>query len=93
MIAAAASCGCGHGETVRKIGSHFGFSCMLGTFLKHVRPLGLLMNETVSKLVCGEAWLCAAMDNNQKGHPLNFQRYGSSNKFFKVTGRVLYQCV
>ena len=32
------------------------------------------------------------LDNNQRGHPLKFQRFGSSNKFVKVTGRTSKQC-
>ena len=29
------------------------------------------------------------LDNNQKGHPLKYQQFGSSNKFVKVTGSVI----
>ena len=32
-------------------------------------------------------------DNNQKGHPMKFQCYGSSNKFVKVTGRTVKNAV
>ena len=33
------------------------------------------------------------MDNNQKGHCLTFQRFGSSNKFVKVTARFYREAV
>ena len=33
------------------------------------------------------------MDNNQKGHPKKFQRFGSSNRFVKVTGRTIRNCI
>ena len=33
------------------------------------------------------------LNNNQKGHPKKFQRFGSSNRFVKVTGRTVYNCV
>jgi hypothetical protein len=29
------------------------------------------------------------MDNNQQGHPMKFQRNGVSNRFIKVTGRII----
>ncbi len=29
------------------------------------------------------------MDNNQRGHPMKFQRNGVSNRFVKVTGRII----
>ena len=32
------------------------------------------------------------MDNSQRGHPLKFQRFGSSNTFVKVTGRTSHKC-
>ena len=33
------------------------------------------------------------LDNNQRGHPLKYQRYGSSNNFVKVTGRTSMKCI
>ena len=33
------------------------------------------------------------LDNNQKGHPKKFQRFGSSNRFVKVTGRTARNCI
>ena len=33
------------------------------------------------------------MDNNQKGHPTKFQRFGSSNRFVKFTGRTIHNCI
>ena len=33
------------------------------------------------------------LDNNQRGHPLKYQRFGSSNNFVKVTGRTSRQCI
>ena len=33
------------------------------------------------------------LDNNQKGYPKKFQRFGSSNRFVKVTGRTVRNCI
>ena len=33
------------------------------------------------------------MDNNQKGHPKKLQRFGSSNRFVKMTGRTIRNCI
>ena len=33
------------------------------------------------------------LDNNQRGNPLKYQRFGSSNTFVKVTGRTCYKCI
>ena len=33
--------------------------------------------------------IVACLDNNQKGHPMKYQRFGKSNRFVKVTGCVL----
>ena len=44
------------------------------------------MDLSITKLLNNENRINAAIDNNQKGHNLTFQRFGSSNKFAKVTG-------
>ena len=51
------------------------------------------MPNTVHNLLqkCNTTVCC--LDNNQKGHPLKFQRYGVSNKFVKVTGNVIKECI
>ena len=33
------------------------------------------------------------IDNNQRGHPLKFESFGSSNNFVKFTGRTSKQCI
>ena len=33
------------------------------------------------------------MDNNQRDHPLKYQRFGSSNSLVKVTCRKCYKCL
>lgn len=33
------------------------------------------------------------LDNNQKVHPKKFQRFGSSNRFLKVSGRTARNCL
>ena len=35
----------------------------------------------------------ANIRQHQKGHPLKFQRFGSSNRFVKVTGRTVRYCI
>ena len=40
----------------------------------------------IDKTVC-------TLENNKKGHPLKYQRYGSSNNFIKVTGRTSMKCI
>ena len=33
------------------------------------------------------------LDNNHKGHPKKIQRFGSSNRFIKVTDRTSKNCI
>ena len=33
------------------------------------------------------------LDNNQRGHSLKYQRFGSSNTIVKVTGPTCYKCI
>ena len=43
------------------------------------------MPKAMHSLSCNETIIFAAIDNNQKGHGLTFQKFGSSNKSAKVT--------
>ena len=87
MISAAANYGRGIGEIVNRRATYLGASTTTQTFLRSVKPYGSTMIDNItSKLsqVNKTVWM---LDNNQRGHPLKFQRFGSSNNFVKVTGR------
>ena len=43
------------------------------------------METTVKNVLEKHDFIVATLDNNQKGFPKTFQRYGVSNKFVKVT--------
>ena len=50
-------------------------------------------NATNDVLPPHETTIVAAIDNNQKGHELTFQKFGSSNKFVKVAARFVRKTV
>ena len=41
--------------------------------------------NSIKRILSKENSMWFMLDNNQKGHPLIFQRFGSSNKFVKIT--------
>ena len=92
MISAGANYGRGIGEIVNRRATYLGASTTTQTFIRTVRPFGDAMTANVTKTleqVDKTVWM---LDNNQRGHPLKFQRFGSSNNFVKVTGRSSRQC-
>ena len=92
MISSGANYGRGVGEIVNRRATYLGASTTTRTFLKTVRPYGDQMIERVTETLsnCNKTvWM---LDNNQRGHPLKFQRFGSSNTFVKVTGRTSRKC-
>ena len=87
MVSAAALYSKGCGDNIQKRSTYSGTSATVKTFLKHVRPYGDNMLESAASVLYQSKYSVAILDNNQKGHPSKFQRYGSSNKFVKVTAR------
>ena len=45
------------------------------------------MDTTVKNVLRQHEYIVAAMDNNQKGFPKKYQRYGVTNKFVKLTAK------
>ena len=91
MISAGANYGRGIGEIVNRRATYLGASTTTQTFLRTVRPFGDAMIANVTKIleqVDKTVWM---LDNNQRSHPLKFQRFGSSNNFVQVTGRTSRQ--
>ena len=63
------------------------------TFLRTVQPYGNAMLNKIQSMLSSMNHTCVTLDNNQKGHPLKYQRFGSSNQFVKVTARMICECV
>ena len=70
-----------------KISILLGTSCGIQTFLNRTRPLAMMMNDNIKKLLMHEKAIVGAMGNNQKGHYLTYQRFGTSNNFMKVAAQ------
>ena len=87
MVSAAALYSKGCGDNIQKRFTYTGASSTVKTFLRHVRPYGENMLISASSLLYKSKVTVATLDNNQKGHPNKYQRFGSSNKFVKVTAR------
>ena len=51
------------------------------------------MPKNIHQLLQDQDTTVCCLDNNQKGHPLKYQRFGQSNKFVKVTGSVIKECI
>ena len=92
MISSGANYGRGIGEIVNRRSTYLGASTTTQTFLKTVRPYGDQMIERVTRTLSKCKKTVWMLDNNQRGHPLKFQRFGSSNTFVKVTGRTSRKC-
>ena len=87
MISSGANYGKSIGEIVKIRTTYIGASTTTQTFLRAVRPYGDKMIEHVTAILVHcikNMWM---LNNNQRGHPFKFQRFGSSNTFVKVTGR------
>jgi len=70
-----------------------GTSCSVQTFTNKTRPFVQEMDNAIKSLLQDHTVIVAAIDNNQKGHNVTFQRFGSSNKFVKVTARFLRKAI
>ena len=91
IVSAAALYSKGCGDNIQRRFTYSGTSASVKTFLKRVRPYGDKMLEYVSSELYKTKTTVATLDNNQKGHPHKYQRFGSSNKFVKVTARYFRQ--
>ena len=72
---------------------HSGYSTTISTFLRKTSVWREEMPLRMNSLMATNKKIVCCLDNNQKGYPLKFQRNGSSNKFVKVTGTCLRQCI
>ena len=89
MVATAANYGRGHGNSNTTQSTYFGVSTTLPTFLNKTNSLRENMTTNIHNYLKEETKFFCCIDNNQKGHSLKYQRYGTSNKFIKVTGSVI----
>ena len=91
IVSAAALYSKGCGDNIQRRFTYSGVSATVKTFLKRVRPYGDNMLQSAASELYKSKVTIATLDNNQKGHPNKFQRFGSSNKFVKVTARYFRQ--
>lgn len=92
IISSGANYGRGIGKIVNRRATYIGASATTQTFLRTVKPSGDSMLQNVAKCLSKVDKTVWTLDNNQIGHPLKYQRYGSSNNFVKVTGRTNMKC-
>ena len=93
MISAGANYGRGIGEIVNRRATYLGASTTTQTFLRSVKAYGDAMIDSITSTLSHVNKTVWMLDNNQRGHPLKFQRFGSSNNFVKVTGRTSKRCI
>ena len=75
------------GEIVNQRATYLAASTTTHTFLRTVNPFGNAMIDNITATLMHLNKTVWMLDNNQRGHSLKFQRFGSSNNFVKVTGR------
>ena len=95
MISAAAAYGRG-ASTINSYTSSscfFAHSTRIKTFLLKTKEWRDNMETTLNKKLSHIKNFMCCLDNNQKGHPLKYQRFGSSNKFVKVTGFIVKEFI
>ena len=93
MISAGANYGRAIGEIVNRRATYLGASATTKTFLCTVKPLSDNMLSSIAICLSSVDKTVWTLDNNQRVHPLKYQRFGSSNTFVKVTGRTCYKCI
>ena len=59
--------------------------------LRNVRTFGNNMLHSAETALYQSKHAITTLDNNQKGHPSKFQRFGSSHAFVKATKRLFGQ--
>ena len=87
-ISSGANYGRDIGEIVNRGATYLGASTTTQTFLRIVRPYGNTMIDNVTETLRSRHKTVWMLDNNQRGHPLKFQRVRRSNKIVNVTGRM-----
>ena len=75
------------GDIDNRRSTYLGGSATTRSFLRIVEPHAESMLSSIDKNVSALLKTVWMIDDNQKCHPKNFQRVGSSNRFLKVTGR------
>ena len=93
MIAAGANYGRGIGDIVNRRATFLGASTTTQIFLRKVSLYGISIEDAITVTLSTVNKTVWTLDNNQLGHPLKHQRFGSSNDFVKVTGRTCRQCI
>ena len=93
IISAGANYGRGVGDMVNRRGTYLDVSSTTQSFLRSVKPHAESILSNVYQRLSREQKIVWTLDNNQKGHPKKFQRFGSSNRFVKVTGQTARNCV
>jgi hypothetical protein len=78
--------GKGHGRSIVNTLSFCGHSISIQMLMNNTKKRRDEMPEKIHLLLRDKDGFVCALDNNQKGHPLKYQRNGTSNKFVKVTG-------
>ena len=73
------------GDTIQKRATYCGIPLSVKTMIKNIRHDSEKVEKTVMNVLSQQKYIVAAMDNNQKGYPKKYQRYGISNQFIKVT--------
>ena len=79
------------GKQASLTNSFFGNSTTLATFLRHTKQWREEMIDSIKDCLKTENDIVCCIDNNQKGHNIKYQRFGSSNKYVKVTGCIIKQ--
>ena len=93
IISAGANYGRGLGDMVNRRSTYLGASSTAQSFLRTIKPYADTMLSNIAIRLSQLQKTVWTLDNNQKGHPEKFQRFGSSNTFVKVTGRTVRECV
>ena len=93
LVSAADAYAKGSGEKSIRTTIHSGYSTTISTFLRKTSTWRDEMPTKMKTLLQNKKKFVCCLDNNQKGYPLKFQRGGTSNKFVKVTGTCLRQCI
>lgn len=92
IISADASYGRGIGDIVNRQAKCLGASTTTQTLHRTVGPFVNAMIDNITVILSHLNKTVWMLDNIQRGHPLKFQRFGSSNNFVKVTGRTTKVC-
>ena len=93
MISAGANYTRGVGDIVNRRATLLGASTILRNFLRKVALYGQLMENNVTNTLSCVDKTVWTLDNNQLGHPLKYQRFGSSNDLIKATGCTCRECI